>query len=177
MTYTVISAAACALLMISAAHAETVEIYALDMLDNNQNGYCLDISGGQGAQADPANGLQGHTCYSPSGEIFVDQGFDSTRFADGIFYMPGFDVCMQAAAIELGAALELAACAGSELHGFAFTGEGTITPASAPDLCVTLGENTRSGRSEANQIKALSLQACDKSLSAYQLWSARTASE
>ncbi|WP_460275841.1 ricin-type beta-trefoil lectin domain protein [Celeribacter sp. ULVN23_4] len=177
MTQAFISGAACALLMMSAAQAETVEVYALDMLDNIQNGYCLDIAGGQGAQADPSNGLQGHTCYSPFGDIFVDQGFDSTQFASGVFYMPEFDVCMQAASIEAGAALELAACNGSEAQGFAFTGEGTIAPASAPELCVTLGEETRSGRSATNQIKTLSLETCDNALSAYQLWSARTASQ
>ncbi|WP_371156963.1 hypothetical protein [Jannaschia sp. 2305UL9-9] len=177
MANTFISSAACGLLMISAAHAETVEVYALDLLDNIQNGYCLDISGGQGAQADPANGLQGHTCYSPSGQIFVDQGFASEQFADGVFYMPSFEVCMQAAAVEEGAALELAACDGSEAQSFVFSGEGIITPASAPGLCVTLGEDTRTGRSDTNQIKALSLSTCDNALLAYQLWSGRKASE
>lgn len=170
-------ATAFAVLTLSAgtAYAENVEIYATDLLDNIQNGYCIDISGGQGAQANPDNGLQGHTCYSPSGEIFVDQAFDSTQFDDGVFYMPEFDVCMQATSIEAGAALELVACDGSEEQSFTFTDAGTITPASATDLCITLGEDTRSGRSQTNQIKDLSLAECSTDLSAYQTWSFRTA--
>jgi hypothetical protein len=166
-----ILAATCA----QGAWAENVEIYAVDKLDNIQNGYCIDISGGQGAQADPANGLQGHTCYSPSGRIFVDQAFDSTQFADGVFYMPEFDLCMQASAIEAGAALELAACDGSEAQSFTFSDAGTISPAASPDLCLTLGEDTRFGRSQQNQIKDLSLAQCASEQAASQTWAYRTA--
>lgn len=163
------------LLTAGAAHAETVEIYLTDMLDNIQNGYCLDISGGQGAQADPGNGLQGHTCYSPSGEIFVDQGFDSERFAEGVLYMPEFDVCAEVASTEAGAVIDLAACDGSEAQGFVFSGEGTISPVAAREMCFTLGEATRTGRSDRNQIKVLSLAACSDDRAAYQTWDNRTA--
>ncbi|WP_417271703.1 ricin-type beta-trefoil lectin domain protein [Celeribacter sp.] len=162
-------------LLAGAAQAETVEVHLMDKLDNIQNGYCIDISGGQGTQADPAAGLQGHTCYSPSGEIFVDQGFDSDKFADGIFYMPEFDVCMQAASLEAGAALELVTCDGSDAQSFDFSGEGTIFPVAAPELCVTLGEDTRFGRSQENQIKEMTLEVCDDASAASQIWSYRTA--
>lgn len=176
MTKTYISAALAAFLLTSGgAFAANVEVFALDMLDNTQNGYCIDISGGQGAQANPENGLQGHTCYSPSGELFVDQTFDADRFSDGIFYMPEFDVCMQALSTKAGAALELAACDGSAAQSFAFAGEGTITPAADSDLCLTLGADTRSGRSDTNQIKALTLAACADDQAAFQTWGNRTA--
>ncbi len=155
--------------------AENVEVYATDKLDNIQNGYCIDISGGQGPQANPDNGLQGHTCYSPSGEIFVDQAFDSEQFDDGTFYMPDFDVCMQAASLEAGAALELAACDGSEAQSFSFSAEGQISPVSASHLCLTLGDDTRFGRSQENQIKELTLAACSPDASASQTWAYRTA--
>jgi len=157
------------------AYADTVEVNLVDLLDNTQDGYCIDISGGQGAQADPAAGLQGHTCYSPSGEIFVDQGFDSERFADGVFYMPEFDVCMQAATLEAGAALELVTCDGSDAQRFNFADGSTISPVAASDICLTLGEDTRTGRSKTNQIKALSLETCDDAKAAYQVFSFRTA--
>ncbi|MGP6086700.1 ricin-type beta-trefoil lectin domain protein [Antarctobacter jejuensis] len=157
------------------AQAENVEIYATDKLDNIQNGYCIDISGGQGPQANPDNGLQGHTCYSPSGEIFVDQAFDSAQFADGVFYMPEFDVCMQTTTVEPGAALDLVACDGSDAQKFVFSGNGAITPAAAPDLCLTLGDDTRFGRSQTNQIKALTLADCSTDSAAYQTWAYRTA--
>ena len=164
-----------ALLIAGAAQAETVEVNLVDMLDNTQDGYCLDISGGQGANADPADGLQGHTCYSPSGEIFVDQGFDSDQFADGVFYMPDFDVCMQAASMDAGAEIGLADCDGSEAQAFVFAGGGTITLAAAPEMCLTLGEDTRTGRSDTNQIKELSLEECSDDLAANQTWGNRTA--
>ncbi|QPM90868.1 ricin-type beta-trefoil lectin domain protein [Pseudooceanicola algae] len=163
------------LMIAGAAQAQSVEVYATDTLDNIQNGYCIDISGGQGAQADPADGLQGHTCYSPQGDIFVDQAFDSAQFADGVFYMVDFDVCMQAASDTAGAALELADCDGSAAQSFAFAGEGTITLASAPELCLTLGDDTRFGRSETNQIKSLTLAECATDAAASQTWAYRTA--
>ncbi|WP_371154016.1 ricin-type beta-trefoil lectin domain protein [Jannaschia sp. 2305UL9-9] len=169
------SSAFVALMVAGTAHADTVEINLVDMLDNIQDGYCVDISGGQGSQADPADGLQAHTCYSPSGEIFVDQGFDSERFADGTLYMPSFDVCAEVAALQEGAAIGLAACDESAEQTFVFSGEGTIVPASAADLCVTVGDDTRFGRSDTNQIKELSLQACSDDLAASQTWSNRTA--
>lgn len=172
-----LAALAGAMLTAGAAQAENVEIYLIDMLDNTQAGYCLDIARAQGAEANPEDGLQGHTCYSPGGSLGVDQTFDSDRFAEGVLYMPDFDVCAVVAGTEAGASVGLAACDGSEAQSFAFEGEGTITPASAPEMCVTLGEETRSGRSDANQIKVLSLEPCNDDQAAYQTWAVRTASE
>ncbi|MDV7145334.1 ricin-type beta-trefoil lectin domain protein [Tropicimonas sp. TH_r6] len=159
------------------ARAENVEIYLTDMLDNIQVGYCLDIAGAKGASADPADGLQGHTCYSPGGELGVDQIFETGKLADGILYMPEFDVCAHVASAEAGAAIALAACDGSAAQSFSFSGEGTITPASASDLCVTVGEDTRSGRSDVNQIKALTLETCAADKAAYQSWKTRSSVE
>ncbi|MEL6640571.1 MAG: ricin-type beta-trefoil lectin domain protein [Pseudomonadota bacterium] len=157
-----------------AAHAENVEIYLLDILDNTQNGYCIDIAKGREEAANPDDGLQGHTCYSPGGALGYDQTFDTERFADGELYMVNFDVCTQISSTDAGSALELAACDSSEAQSFEFTGEGTIIPASAPEMCVTVAEDTRSGRSDANQIKVLSLEACSDDLAAYQNWGVRT---
>ena len=169
------SAAMVALFVARTAQAETVEVYLIDKLDNIQNGYCVDISGGQGQQADPAAGLQGHTCYSTSGRIFVDQGFDSDRFVEGTFYMPEFDVCMQVPSTKVGTALQLVDCDGSEAQSFIFSGEGTITPVSAPEMCVTLDEDTRFGRSKENQIKNMTLETCEAAQAASQIWSYRSA--
>ncbi|MGR3713746.1 MAG: ricin-type beta-trefoil lectin domain protein [Shimia sp.] len=156
----VFAAASLVLLCAGTTQAGNVEVYVTDMLDNVQDGYCLDIAKAQGANANPEDGLQAHTCYSPSGEIFVDQAFDPDQFSDGTFYMPEFDVCMTVASVEAGAALELAACDGSEVQSWRFESEGTIGPASAPELCLSLGEETRTGRSPTNQMKALTLDAC-----------------
>ena len=158
-----------------AVRAESVEIYLVDRLDNTQNGYCIDIARAQGEAANPDDGLQGHTCYSPSGELMVDQIFDTGKFAENVLYMPEFDVCAELSSVEAGTSIDLAACDGSDAQSFAFSGEGTITPVSAPDMCLTVAEDTRTGRSDANQIKALILEACDDGRSAYQHWAVRTA--
>ncbi len=172
---TKITAVVGALVVANAAQAENVEIYLTDMLDNTQNGYCIDIAKGREEAANPDDGLQGHTCYSPGGALGFDQTFDTEKFADGILYMVNFDVCTQISGTGAGSALELAACDGSEAQSFVFSGEGTITPVAAPDMCFTVAEDTNSGRSDANQIKVLSLEACDDSKAAYQNWNVRTA--
>jgi hypothetical protein len=176
LSRSVIAALIGAFLSVGTAHAEKVEVYLTDMLDNTQHGYCLDIARAQGAQANPDDGLQGHTCYSPLGELMVDQIFDTDKFADGLLYMPEFNVCAMAASVTADSPIELAACDGSAAQSFVFSGNGTITPSAAPDMCVTVATDTRSGRSDTNQIKALSLQPCDTTRAAYQTWSTRSSS-
>ncbi len=166
---------AIAVLWAGLAHAENVEIYVVDMLDNIQNGYCIDIAKGKGASAHPTDGLQAHTCYSPLGEVLVDQAFDPEKFADGVLFMPEFDVCMQVTSTEANVSVELATCDGSTAQSWVFDGEGTIAPASAPEMCLTLTGKTRTGRSDDNQMIAITLQTCSEDQTAYQAWSYRTA--
>ncbi len=156
------------------AHAAGVEIYLKDRLDNTQHGYCIDIAKAQGVNADPDDGLQGHTCYSPKGELMVDQIFDAERFADGVLYMPEFDVCAEVSSVDAGASINLALCNSSAGQSFQFTGEGVISPAGAPDMCITVAQDTRTGRSELNQIKVLTLEPCSDDITAYQLWAVRS---
>ena len=108
-----------AFLTAGSAHAENVEIYLSDMLDSTQNGYCVDIAKGREEAANPDDGLQGHTCYSPGGALGFDQTFDTEKFADGILYMVNFDVCTEATSTDAGSSLALAACDGSEAQSFA----------------------------------------------------------
>lgn len=164
-----------ATLIAGAAAAENVEIYLVDILDNIQDGYCLDIAKGRGADANPDDGLQAHTCYSPSGEVLVDQAFDPDQFADGVLYMPEFDVCMVADSVTPGASPTLSDCDGSDAQAWVFTGEGTITPASATDLCITASGDTSTGRSDENQMKSLTLAICSGEDSGIQTWANRTA--
>lgn len=164
-----------ALLVSGTAMANNVEVYVTDLLDNIQNGYCLDIAKGKGASANPDDGMQAHTCYSPLGEVLVDQAFDPAKFADGILYMPEFDVCVQAASAEAGSTVELKTCDGSDAQKWVFSGEGTIAPMAAPELCLTLAEETKTGRSNENQMKALSFQPCSADMAGYQTWANRTA--
>ena len=94
-------------------------------------------------------------------------------FKDNTLYMKNFDVCVTLESAESGASLALADCDGSDEQSFNFSGDGTITPANAPDLCFTLAEATRTGRSDSNQIKVLTLEECSEALSAYQDWTVR----
>ena len=87
--------------------------------------------------------------------------------------MKNFDVCVTLESAESGASLALADCDGSDEQSFNFSGDGTITPANAPDLCFTLAEATRTGRSDSNQIKVLTLEECSEALLAYQDWTVR----
>ncbi|MDB4224373.1 RICIN domain-containing protein [Granulosicoccus sp.] len=155
-------------------HADNVEIYLTDMLDNTQSGYCIDIARAQGEKANPDDGLQGHTCYSPKGELMVDQIFDSEKFADGILYMPEFDVCAEITSVTAGSSIALATCNDSPEQSFLFSGTGTIVPTSAADLCMTVAEDTRTGRSKVNQIKVLSLEACSDDNASNQDWAVRS---
>ncbi|SFR42518.1 Ricin-type beta-trefoil lectin domain-containing protein [Yoonia tamlensis] len=161
----------------STAQAEAVEIYLLDMLDNTQAGYCIDIAKGREEAANPDDGLQGHTCYSPGGALGYDQTFETEKFAQGLLYMTNFDVCATLDATDAGSALSLAACDGRAAQEFTFEGTGTIVPASAAEMCVTVGADTVSGRSDANQIKVLTIEPCSDELAAYQTWGVRTVSQ
>jgi len=159
------------------AQADDVEIYLTDMLDNTQVGYCIDVAKGKEENANPDDGLQGHTCYSNLGALGYDQTFTTEKFADNILYMKNFDVCVTLESVEAGSLLALTQCDGSDKQSFTFSGSGSISPTLAPDMCFTLAEETRSGRSDANQIKVLSLQACSDDASAYQDWSVRGMTE
>lgn len=171
---TSVSIAICTIFTACVAQAENVEIFLIDMLDNTQSGYCVDIARAQGEKANPEDGLQGHTCYSPKGELMVDQIFDTDKFDDGILYMPVFNVCAEVASPVAGASISLEACNGSAEQSFQFSGEGAIVPTSAPELCLTVAEDTRTGRSDVNQIKVLTLEACADDKTAYQEWAVRS---
>ena len=162
------------LLGVSLAVADNVEIYLQAMLDNTQNGYCIDIARAQGAKANPADGLQAHTCYSPKGELMVDQIFDTEKFVDGLLYMPEFDVCAEISSAEAGSTIGLTTCNGSDTQTFKFPGDGTIVPEAAPGMCLTVAEATRTGKSDVNQIKVLKLESCSVDKADLQLWSVRT---
>ncbi len=153
---------------------DVVEVLLVDRLDD-QRGFCLDIRGYK-QRAKPDRGLQAHSCYSYQGQIGVDQGFDSDAIKVGRFHMPGFDVCMTAAA-EAGARLGLAKCDGSPGQGFSMTADGTIVAKAAPKLCVTVaGGKSREGGGgrPVHLIRRLTLEPCDAGQSNYQRWRVRT---
>lgn len=103
-------------------------IHTLD----DARGYCLDIRGeGQTLRLDDP--LQAHTC--KYGGPVDDQRFE--RAAGGAIRALMYDRCLAAASLEAGAGLLVRACASAptQLWSMAW---GRISPASRPDLCISL---------------------------------------
>lgn len=161
-----------------AALSADVEVTLKDNLDGDLNGYCLDIKGG-GRNIDPTRGLQAHTCYSYRGELGGDQAIDPEGIARGQFELRAFDVCATTDGTEAGSEIALSACDDSESQQFEVAESGTISPKSAPSMCLTAGEETSfgGGGTSPHQIKSLTLQACGDELAAYQAWYTRTQEE
>lgn len=71
--FTLVTAAAL-LLTVTAAKADTAEIYLLNLLDNTQAGYCLDIAGGQGGASRSRQRTSGPYLLQPVGRDFRGSG-------------------------------------------------------------------------------------------------------
>ncbi len=156
----------------TSVNADAVEIALIDPLDSTTNEYCLDIAGGR-ESVDPANGLQGHTCYSYTDNLGTDQVFDASRIADSALVMPEYDVCVAVSGTDI----SLSACDNSETQKISFGEDGTIKPVASPTMCFTLAADTRSGKSNVHQIKKLSLESCSDEKAAYQKWRTRNSDD
>ena len=152
---------------------EFYEIYLLEELDESR-GYCIDIKGSK-LNADPDNGLQAHTCYSYQGEVSVDQSFDNTKIEQDEFYIPYFDVCMEAESASESSNLLLKPCNKSEKQKFEFKSTGEIVLANNTDLCLTVSEVSREGGggSPVHLIRDLVLNGCNNNISTRQKWGLR----
>jgi len=156
------------------ASAETVEVALKGKLDTTTNEYCFDIMGG-GQNVDPSRGLQAHTCYSYQGKLGADQAVTVVDLENGQFNIVGYDVCVTMSSLEEGASVALAECTDNELQQFEFdfADAGQINPLSAPDMCVTIGDETSYGMAVRHQIRTLSLEKCTDGLAERQVWFTR----
>ena len=154
------------------ATAEDVEIALLHELDTTTNNFCLDIMGGN-QNVDPSRGLQAHTCFSYRGAIGPDQAVTLAGLEEGRFHISGFDVCVTMTGLEEGASVALETCGDNDLQLFDFVENGTISPKGAPNMCVTVDEETTYGRAVRHQIRQLSLLECSEELASRQLWFSR----
>ena len=153
-----------------------VEVYLINQLDD-ERGFCLDIKGHK-TRAKIVRGLQAHTCYSYQGSISIDQGFDAAELTRNKFFLPAFDVCMEAVSSGGPTNLRLNPCREEKLQEFKFDKSGTITTAGNKDLCLTVaGGKSRKGGggSPLHLMRNLSLQPCDASLRYLQRWAVRDA--
>ena len=97
------------LLLITPSQADdNVEVYLLDHLDDSR-GFCIDVRGHK-FKAQINKGLQAHTCYSYQGEVSPDQGFNSFKLTKNQFFLPSFNVCMEATSLTPSTNLILKKC-------------------------------------------------------------------
>jgi hypothetical protein len=153
---------------------DTVEVYLLNQLDDFR-GYCLDIKGYK-SKAQANKGLQAHTCYSYQGNIAVDQGFTAFNSTKKKFFLPAFDVCLEAASTVPSAKTRLRKCRLERLQEFQWDDNGEIHPSGNIKLCLTVAQGTpKKGRggSPVHLMRDLSLELCSEPLRPYQTWAAR----
>ena len=152
---------------------QTVEVYLLNTL-NDSRGYCIDMMGYK-TNAETNKSLQAHTCYSYQGEISVDQSFIEANIENEEFYIPHFNVCMEATENKAGSSLKLGSCDKNDNQKFILKNDGKIQPKSNLNLCLTASENFREGGggNPVHLIRSLTLENCDDALSSYQNWGIR----
>tara|TARA_Y200000002_G_scaffold238571_1_gene197071 strand:- start:424 stop:1005 length:582 start_codon:yes stop_codon:yes gene_type:complete len=155
--------------------SKNYEIYLLEQLNENR-GYCIDIKGSK-LNADPDNGLQAHTCYSYQGEVSVDQGFDNVKIDEDEFYMPFFEVCMEAENTSVSSILKLKVCNKNVKQKFKFNSNEEIVLSDNTNLCLTVSENSREGGggTPTHLIRDLILDNCSADISTRQRWGLRKA--
>ena len=148
-----------------------VEIQLIDKLDE-QRGFCIDIRGHK-ERAKVHRGLQAHTCYSYQGQLGVDQAFDEQLISRGKFYLPAFDVCMEADDGVAGSRLNLKACNDTDEQRFVFTANDQIKLMSNEELCLAIdasGSKQGGGGTPLHLLRSLSLASCEKSGTRYTTW-------
>ena len=119
MIRTLLTAIFLTLLNQTAWGVKLAEIKLMNKLDD-QRGYCIDIHGHK-ERTKVQRGLQAHYCYSYQGQIGVDQAFDTSLLAIGKFFLPAFDVCMEAENSSQRSRLTLTRCAEQKLQKFDLT--------------------------------------------------------
>ena len=147
------------------------EVQVVSKLDD-QRGYCIDIRGHK-ERAKVQRGLQAHTCYSYQGQIGVDQAFDKSLIASGKFYLPAFDVCMEAKNSSQGARLILTSCADQHLQKFILNSDNEIKLVANNALCLTVsdGESQEGGGgTPVHLMRRLTLENCTTAKKKYKHW-------
>ena len=171
MILTLLTATLLTLFITTASGSELVEVQLIDKLDETRS-YCIDIKGYK-ERAKVHRGLQAHTCYSYQGQIGVDQAFDKGLIQFGKFYMPAFDVCMEAESPDDGAKLTLKNCNNTAVQKFDLTSENQIKVSGKHDLCIAV-ESEKSkqggGGTPVHLIRTLQLKRCSLADSKYTAW-------
>ncbi len=116
-----------------AAFSEGAFLRNFHTLDDESRGYCLDIVGA-GESINREAPLGTRTCKYERN--YVDQMFEWG--APDKLYAPEYDLCVAADAIDAGSQLFVQECSDAEEQSWSLTPAGLLSPASRPDLCLTL---------------------------------------
>ena len=95
----------------------------------------------------------------------------------GQFYLPAFDVCMEATSNTAQASLLLRKCQDKKLQKFKWGNNGRIYLISNEKLCLTLAQGKSrqgGGGSPKHLIRNLLLELCDNTEIASQMWGVRS---
>ena len=171
MTRTLLTAIFLTLFSQTACGDNLAEVQLVSKLDD-QRRYCIDIRGHK-ERAKVQRGLQAHTCYSYQGQIGVDQAFDKNLIASGKFYLPAFDVCMEAENSSQGSRLILTSCADQHLQKFILNSDNEIKLVANNALCLTVsdGESQEGGGgTPVHLMRRLTLENCTTAKKEYKYW-------
>ena len=116
-----------------AASSEGAFLRNLHALDDESRGYCLDIVGA-GENINREAPLGTRTCKYERN--YVDQLFEWV--APDKLHASEYDLCVAADAIDEGGQLFVQECSDAAEQSWSLTPNGLLSPASRPDLCVTL---------------------------------------
>ena len=148
-----------------------VEVQLVSKLDDPR-GYCIDVRGHK-ERAKVQRGLQAHTCYSYQGQIGVDQAFDASLVATGIFLLPAFDVCMEAENSYQGSRLILTGCAEHNLQKFDLNSANEIRLVVNSELCLAVNDGNSKkggGGTPIHLMRRLTLEYCATTKDKYKHW-------
>ena len=160
--------------VLSETMGDAVEVYLLNQLDDYR-GYCIDIKGYK-SKAKTSKGLQAHTCYSYQGKIAIDQSFDALKLIKNKFFLPAFNVCMEAVSAGVAANIRLSQCRDRKFQEFELDEKGRIHLISNLKLCLTVaqGQSKKGGGGSPVHLKRnLTLEHCSETLNHFQIWGVR----
>lgn len=134
-------------------------IYLADNLDEaDQLGWCIDTVGRGFAES-----LHAHSCKPRGGDVQFSYNSETMQISS----VPYRGKCMEL--VSLQEPLGLLDCADKAAQRFEFAGEnGRIHPDDRPDLCLTVGEASRSAGPYMS--RGLGFQTCEDGLAERQIW-------
>ena len=165
----------CGFLLAPILDAETpVEVTLLDELDEARAGYCIDTRGGQ--NQGEILGLHAHSCRSYLGQGDGDQTFDADKVSEGVFEIIELSLCMTAHTPTVGSELTFEPCTGVAAQKFIHGADGSISPAAAPENCLTVADGSSreaGGGNPRHRVRSAALQPCNAGEVNRQRWRLR----